>query len=395
MTKHTALHPVHEKLGAKFTDFGGWDMPLKYDKELEEHRAVREAVGVFDLSHMGEVRVTGPDAAAFLDHALVSRLSAVKVGKAKYSMICTADGGIIDDLITYVLADEEYLVIPNAGNAPAVAEALRERAEGFDVTLTDQTDDISLIAVQGPQAAAVMLEIVEAVTDAPEASGAGQTVQDAVGGLGYYAAFQGTVAGVPAIIARTGYTGEDGFEIFVENGTDGAQATAVWDAALAAGAPHGVRPCGLAARDTLRLEAGMPLYGNELSLQLTPVDAGLGILAATKSKEEFVGRDAIVRAKEEGTKQTLIGLVGEGRRAARGGYEIQDPAADAEGVRLGEVTSGALSPTLGHPVAMGYVAAEAAAEGGAASVGSTVTVDIRGKAHPYTVVALPFYTRQK
>lgn len=139
----------------------------------------------------------------------------------------------------------------------------------------------------------------------------------------------------------------------------------------------------------------MPLYGNELSLQLTPVDAGLGILAATKSKEEFVGRDAIVRAKEEGTKQTLIGLVGEGRRAARGGYEIQDPAADAEGVRLGEVTSGALSPTLGHPVAMGYVAAEAAAEGGAASVGSTVTVDIRGKAHPYTVVALPFYTRQK
>ncbi|MDN6509993.1 MAG: glycine cleavage system protein T, partial [Corynebacterium sp.] len=154
---------------------------------------------------------------------------------------------------------------------------------------------------------------------------------------------------------------------------------------------HAVRPCGLAARDTLRLEAGMPLYGNELSLQLTPVDAGLGILAATKSKEEFVGRDAIVRAKEEGTKQTLIGLVGEGRRAARGGYEIQD----AEGVRLGEVTSGALSPTLGHPVAMGYVAAEAAAEGGVASVGSTVTVDIRGKAHPYTVVALPFYTRQK
>ncbi|MEJ6549934.1 glycine cleavage system aminomethyltransferase GcvT [Corynebacterium sp. USCH3] len=391
MTKHTALHPVHETLGAKFTDFGGWDMPLKYDKELEEHRAVREAVGVFDLSHMGEVRVTGPDAAAFLDHALISRLSAVKVGKAKYSMICTADGGIIDDLITYVLADDEYLVIPNAGNAPAVAEALRERAEGFDVALTDQTDDISLIAVQGPQAAAVMLEIVEAVTDAPEASGAGQTVQDAVAGLGYYAAFQGTVAGVPAIIARTGYTGEDGFEIFVENGTDGAQATAVWDAALAAGEPHGVRPCGLAARDTLRLEAGMPLYGNELSLQLTPVDAGLGILAATKSKEEFVGRDAIVRAKEEGTTQTLVGLVGEGRRAARGGYEIQD----ADGNRLGAVTSGALSPTLGYPVAMGYVSADAAADGGAAAVGSTVTVDIRGKAHPYTVVALPFYSREK
>ena len=160
--------------------------------------------------------------------------------------------------------------------------------------------------------------------------------------------------------------------------------------AMAKAGELGGKPCGLACRDTLRLEAGMPLYGNELSLELTPVDAGLGILAATKSKDSFVGYDAIVAAKEEGTKQALIGLVGEGRRAARGGYEIQD----ADGHRLGEVTSGALSPTLGYPVAMGYVSADAAAEGGAAAVGSTVTVDIRGKAHPYTVVALPFYSRQ-
>ena len=403
--KHTALHPVHEALGAKFTDFGGWDMPLKYDKELEEHRAVREAVGIFDLSHMGEVLVTGPDAAAFLDHALVSRLSAVKVGKAKYSMICTEDGGIIDDLITYVLSnhddpegDPEYLVIPNAGNAPAVYEALVERAADFDVTLVNQTDDISLIAVQGPKAAAIMREIVHTVTDAPEASGASsedKSVDAAIDGLGYYAAFQGTIAGVPAIIARTGYTGEDGFEIFVSNEATGAAGTAgpqaVWETVLAAGEQHGIRPCGLAARDTLRLEAGMPLYGNELSRELTPVDAGLGILAATKSKDSFVGRDAIVEAKEKGTSQLLVGLVGEGRRAARSGYEIQD----AEGNRLGEVTSGALSPTLGHPVAMGYVTAEAAAEGGAAAEGAEVVVDIRGKSFPYTVVALPFYKRDK
>ncbi|KAH8260684.1 hypothetical protein KR044_012779, partial [Drosophila immigrans] len=404
--KETALHPVHAELGAKFTDFGGWDMPLKYGRELEEHRAVREAVGLFDLSHMGEVLVTGPDAAAFLDHALISRISAVKVGKAKYSMICREDGGIIDDLITYVLngpdGTTEYLVVPNAGNAPAVFAALTERAGDFNVTLVDRTADVSLIAVQGPQAAEVMLDIIDEVTDAPEASGAScaggtateDAVEAAVVGLGYYAAFRGTVAGVPAIIARTGYTGEDGFEIFVDNeatGVPGEAPAKVWGAALTVGESAGILPCGLAARDTLRLEAGMPLYGNELSLDLTPVDAGLGVLAATKSKDEFVGRDAIVTAKEQGTTQVRIGLAGEGKRAARGGYAILD----ADGNRLGEVTSGALSPTLGHPVAMGYVAADAVAEGGAASVGSTVTVDIRGKAYPYTVVELPFYSREK
>ncbi|WP_414120427.1 glycine cleavage system aminomethyltransferase GcvT [Corynebacterium nuruki] len=394
MSKETALHAVHEALGARFTDFGGWDMPLKYGKELEEHRAVREAVGVFDLSHMGEVRVTGPDAAAYLDHALISRISAVKIGKAKYSMICTADGGIIDDLITYHLGEDDYLVIPNAGNAPAVFAALTERAAGFDVTVTDRTDEISLIAVQGPKAADVMLQIIDEVTDAPEASGASSddnSVAAAVAGLGYYAAFAGTIAGVPALIARTGYTGEDGFEIFVGNGADGAAPKAVWDAVLAAGERDGVLPCGLAARDTLRLEAGMPLYGNELSRDLTPVDAGLGVLAATKSKDEFVGRDAILAAKEKGTTQIRIGLVGEGKRAARGGY----PILDADGNRLGEVTSGALSPTLGYPVAMGYVGTADVAEGGAAAEGATVTVDIRGKAYPYTVVALPFYAREK
>lgn len=391
MTKQTALHPVHAELGAKFTDFGGWDMPLKYDRELEEHRVVREGVGIFDLSHMGEVRVTGPDAAAFLDHALISRISAVKVGKAKYSMICREDGGIIDDLITYVLAPAEFLVIPNAGNAPAVFEALTERIGDFNVTLVDETDDMSLIAVQGPKAAQVMVSVVDSVTDAPEASGAGDTVESAISGLGYYAAFQGTVVGVPAVIARTGYTGEDGFEIFVRNdAARGAAPRLVWEAVMAAGASSGILPCGLAARDTLRLEAGMPLYGHELSLDLTPVDAGLGVLAATTSKDEFVGRDAIVTAKEQGTTQRLIGLAGEGRRAARGGYEIRD----ADGHRLGEVTSGALSPTLGHPVAMGYVTADAVHDGGPAAVGSTVFVDIRGKDFPYTVVALPFYSRQ-
>lgn len=388
--KHTALHQVHEQLGARFTDFGGWDMPLKYGKELDEHRAVRETVGVFDLSHMGEVEVSGPQAAEFLDYALISRLSAVKVGKAKYSMLCTEDGGIVDDLITYRLAEDDFLVVPNAGNAPRVAEALAQRAEGFDVTVVDQTAEKSLVAIQGPKAAEVMHAIVENVTDAPEASGATEDVRGAVDGLGYYAAFKGIVAGQPALIARTGYTGEDGFEIIVDN--DAAEQ--VWNIALAKATELDGLPCGLAARDTLRLEAGMPLYGNELNDELTPVDAGLGILAATKSKDSFVGRDAIVAAKEKGAARVLIGLQGEGRRAARSGYAVL--AGEGEDAQpIGEVTSGALSPTLGYPVAMAYVDKTATEEGGAATVGQTVQVDIRGKQYPYQVVEMPFYQREK
>lgn len=388
--KHTALHHVHEQLDARFTDFGGWDMPLKYGKELDEHRAVRENVGVFDLSHMGEVEVSGPQAAEFLDYALISRLSAVKVGKAKYSMLCTEDGGIVDDLITYRLADDDFLVVPNAGNAPRVAEALAQRAEGFDVTVVDQTADKSLVAIQGPKAAEVMHAIVENVTDAPEASGATEDVKGAVDGLGYYAAFKGIVAGQPALIARTGYTGEDGFEIIVDN--DAAEQ--VWNVALGKATELDGLPCGLAARDTLRLEAGMPLYGNELNDELTPVDAGLGILAATKSKDSFVGRDAIVAAKEKGAARVLIGLQGEGRRAARSGYAVL--AGEGEDAQpIGEVTSGALSPTLGYPVAMAYVDKAATEEGGAAAVGQTVQVDIRGKQYPYQVVEMPFYQREK
>lgn len=385
--KETALHKVHEKLGARFTDFGGWDMPLKYSSELDEHKAVRERVGVFDLSHMGEVRVKGKDAGAYLDYAFISKMSAVKIGKAKYSMICTESGGIIDDLITYRLGEDEFLVVPNAGNVANVVSAMMERASNFDVEVVNESDETSMVAVQGPKAAAVMHSIVENVANAPAASGAGESVEEAVEGLGYYAAFEGIVAGQPVIVARTGYTGEDGFEIIV--GNDGAES--VWTTVMDHATKFEGLPCGLACRDTLRLEAGMPLYGNELSLKLSPVDAGLGVLAATKSKESFVGRSAIVTAKEEGAQQKLIGLTGEGRRAARGGYEV---FAGGEQTAIGSVTSGALSPTLGHPVALAYVSTEAI-ESGAAAVGATVEVDIRGKRYNYTVVELPFYKREK
>ncbi|MBY0789372.1 glycine cleavage system aminomethyltransferase GcvT [Corynebacterium parakroppenstedtii] len=361
----TALHDVHEKLGARFTDFGGWDMPLKYGSELDEHKAVRTDAGIFDLSHMGEVRVSGPQAAEALDHALISRLSAVAVGKAKYSMMCTEDGTIIDDLITYRLADDEFLVIPNAGNAPTVASELVSRAESFDCTVADESSETSLIAVQGPNAERVL------------ASLPGADVRN-LAEVKYYAFFRGTVAGHDVIIARTGYTGEDGFEIFVPN----SGAHDVWAAVMDTDA---VTPCGLASRDTLRLEAGMPLCGHELDLSRTPVDAGLGVLAATKSKDAFVGRDAIVAAKKNGAARKLVGLKGDGRRAARAGYTVLT----SDDKEVGEVTSGALSPTLGYPVAMAYVDADVA------EPGTALSVDIRGKHYPYTVVQLPFYKRDR
>ena len=369
MAKTTALHGVHEKLGAHFTDFGGWDMPLKYASELAEHKAVREAAGIFDISHMGEIRVTGPQAAEFLDHALVGRISAVKEGKAKYSLIVAEDGGIIDDLITYHVSEGEYLVVPNAGNAAAVWDEFQSRSKGYDVELRNETEETSLIAVQGPRSEEILLAVGD----------------DAVSGwlpeLSYYAARRGVLAGHDVLIARTGYTGEDGFELYVPN----AEAEDLWGALLAAGEPLGLVPCGLAARDSLRLEAGMPLYGNELSREVTPVEAGLGGVVATKSKESFVGREVLAARKESGPLKRLVGLKGQGRRAARKGYTVLD----ADGKAVGEVTSGAPSPTLGYPVAMAYVSNDAA------EIGAELAVDLRGKAEPFTVVELPFYRREK
>ncbi|GAA3691001.1 glycine cleavage system aminomethyltransferase GcvT [Arthrobacter ginkgonis] len=370
--QQTSLHAEHAKLGASFTDFGGWDMPLKYGSELAEHRAVREAAGLFDLSHMGEVRVRGPQAAAFLNTALVGNLAAVKVGKAKYSLICNADGGIIDDLISYRRAEDEYLVVPNAGNAATVAAALAERAAGFDVEVADESSETSLVAVQGPAAAGILLGLV------PEDQRA------LVEGMPYYAADEATVAGIPVLLARTGYTGEDGFELYVPN----AQAPALWAALLEAGQPHGLIPAGLACRDSLRLEAGMPLYGNELSLESNPFEAGLGPVVSFKKEEYFVGRTALAAAKEAGTGtaagRRLVGLKGLGRRAGRGGYPVLK-----DGAVVGEVTSGQPSPTLGYPVALAYVDVEHTQQG------TALDVDLRGKAEPFEVVDLPFYKRQK
>ncbi|MGW3340478.1 glycine cleavage system aminomethyltransferase GcvT [Streptomyces sp. NPDC001009] len=366
--RRTALDAVHRSLGATMTDFAGWDMPLRYGSERDEHLAVRTRAGLFDLSHMGEITVTGPDAAALLNFALVGDLASVGVGRARYTMICRADGGILDDLIVYRLADAEYMVVANASNAQVVLDALTERAAGFDAEVRDDRDAYALLAVQGPESPGIL----KAVTDAD------------LDGLKYYAGLPGTVAGVPALIARTGYTGEDGFELFVKP----EHAAKLWQALLEAGTAAGLVPCGLSCRDTLRLEAGMPLYGHELTTELTPFDAGLGRVIKFGKEGDFVGREALAKAAERAEAQpprVLVGLIAEGRRVPRAGYSVV-----ADGAVIGEVTSGAPSPTLGKPLAIAYVDAAHAAPG---STG--VGVDIRGSHEPYEVVALPFYKRAK
>ncbi|MET8691146.1 glycine cleavage system aminomethyltransferase GcvT [Streptomyces bauhiniae] len=366
--RRTALDAVHRSLGATMTDFAGWDMPLRYGSERDEHQAVRTRAGLFDLSHMGEITVTGPEAAALLNYALVGDLASVGVGRARYTMICRADGGILDDLIVYRLAEHEYMVVANASNAQVVLDALTERAAGFDAEVRDDRDAYALLAVQGPESPGIL----KAVTDAD------------LDGLKYYAGLPGTVAGVPALIARTGYTGEDGFELFVKP----EHAPQLWEALLEAGATAGLVPCGLSCRDTLRLEAGMPLYGHELTTELTPFDAGLGRVVKFGKEGDFVGREALTQAAERAEARpprVLVGLIAEGRRVPRAGYAVV-----AGGEVIGEVTSGAPSPTLGKPLAIAYVDAAHAAPG---STG--VGVDIRGSHEPYEVVALPFYKRAK
>lgn len=377
--RRTALHGAHERLGARFTDFGGWSMPVRYASDTAEHHAVRRGAGIFDLSHMGEVEVTGPQAVAFLDHALVGVLSGIGVGRAKYSVIVDEDGRVLDDLITYRLGEERYLVVPNAGNQDTVVEVLRQRAEAFDVTVQDRGPETSLIAVQGPRA----LEVLRAT---------GLDPAEEVAGLKYYACAVARCGGVDVLAARTGYTGEDGFELYCAN----ADAETLWNALLATAEQLGtedapVQPAGLAARDSLRLEAGMPLYGHELSTEITPVEAGLGKLVevALRKKDEAgtrtVGHDALTAMLRSTPERTLIGLEGLGRKPIRAGYTV------LSGERtIGEVTSGLPSPTLGKPVAMALVATDALDE---VAAGTVSVQDARGRGVEVARTAMPFYTR--
>ncbi len=363
--RRTPLHDLHVELGARMVPFAGYEMPVQYNSILEEHRTVRTAVGVFDLSHMGEIEVTGEEAVAFLRYALVSDPGALEIGQAQYSMICQEGGGIIDDLIVYRRDDGRFWVVCNASNRAAVMEQLTvllERGD-FGAAIEDRSDRTALVAPQGPNAAALLADLTDIDLDA----------------IGNYRSAPGRVAGIECLVARTGYTGEDGFELFC----DARDARRLWEAVLAAGETRGARPCGLGARDTLRLEAGMPLYGNELSRETNPFEVNLGRVVKL-DKGEFIGRAALHAVQQSGPARKLIGLRMLDNAIPRSGYPVQ-----SEGRQVGHVTSGTLSPTLGDRIAMALVPAELA------GAGTAFEVVVRDRPYAAEQVKLPFYRRPR
>lgn len=356
--KQTAFTPIHERLGAKIVDFAGYAMPVQYSGIVEEHRRVREAVGLFDVSHMGEVEIRGKDALAFLQTITVNDVSRLSEGRVQYSAMCYASGGIVDDLLVYHLGDH-YMLVINASNTAKDIAWMRENLAG-DVVLTDRTDATSLLAVQGPRA----LETLQKLTRVRLES------------IPYYHSTRGDIADMEMLISRTGYTGERGFELYFPS--DPAAGERVWQAIMDAGKGAGIFPIGLGARDTLRLEMGFCLYGNDIDQTTHPLEAGLGWITRLE-KPGFNGKDALVKAKQDGLRRKLVGFTMDDRAFPRHGYVIQ-----AAGAPTGTVTSGTFSPILGKGIGMGYVGVAHA------KPGTHIDIMIRDHAVPATVTALPF-----
>ena len=355
--KRTPLYECHVEAGARLVDFAGWEMPVQYQGVIEEHRAVRTAAGIFDVSHMGEVRVQGPGAEAFLQCLTPNDVSKLAPGRAHYSGLLTDAGTYVDDLLIYRIGAEEFLVVVNASNADRDFEWIASRASGVQVT--NESDRWALIALQGPKAVEMLRPL------APPAA------MD----LKYYGFLQGEVAGRPALISRTGYTGEDGFELYVAPG----DAPAIWRRLLEAGA----LPAGLGARDTLRLEASMALYGHEIDESTTPFEAGLAWVVKM-NKGDFQGREALAAQQAEGPRRKLIGFEVQGRGIARQGHAVK-----WDGRAVGTVTSGTWSPTFEKAIGMAYVPVELAAPG------TPLEIDVRGKGLSAAIVEIPFYRRPK
>ncbi|HUO05364.1 MAG TPA: glycine cleavage system aminomethyltransferase GcvT [Candidatus Binataceae bacterium] len=365
--KRTVLFDLHQKLGAKMTVFGGYEMPVNYSGILAEHRAVRTAAGIFDLSHMGEFEASGPHSLRLLERAFTNSAARLTDGRAQYTIMCAPDGGTIDDLIVYRFGPEKYLLCVNASNIDIDREWLIE-LNGGRAKFEDQSGSTSLIAVQGPKAVEILSPLAAfPIADVPR-----------------FGFAQGKVAGIECIAARTGYTGEDGFEFFVEN----KHAPRLFEAILDAGASAGIKPIGLGARDTLRLEAALPLYGHELDRETSPLEAGLDIFV--KLGREFIGEAALAAQRAGGLAKKLIGIQpDDGKIIARQGCKLY-----CGGIAAGIVTSGTLAPSLGRPVAMAYAALDATG-GTPPPPGSKLDVEIRGRKIPATVVPLPFYRRPK
>ena len=363
MLKRTPLHAVHVAAGARMVPFGGWDMPVQYAGIIEEHRAVRARAGLFDVSHMGEVNLSGPGAVAFIQRLVTNDLSRIAVGHAMYTPMCTPEGGIIDDLLVYRLGEARLMAVVNAANTDGDLAWMRSHL-GRDVALTDVSAETALLALQGPRAPAILARLTREPVDL----------------IKYYWFREGVeVAGRRAIVSRTGYTGEDGFELYVA----AEDAVHLWQAILEAGKADGIQPAGLGARDTLRLEAGLLLHGNDMDTTTTPMEVGLSWTVKLQ-KGEFIGADVLRRQKAEGTSRRLSGFVLEDRAIARHGFPVL-----IDGRHAGVVTSGSFGPTVEKNIGLAFVPPSHA------SPGSRITVEIRGRAVPAAIVKTPFYTRPK
>ena len=362
MLKRTPFYDIHEQAGAKLIDFGGFEMPVQYDSIRKEHNAVREKVGMFDVSHMGEFYVTGEEALDLIQHITINDASKLVPGKAQYSAMCYEDGGIVDDLLVYMLDKNEYILVVNASNIEKDFEWV-DQNNSFDAELMNLSDHTCLLAVQGPKA----VETLQKLTDTDLSS------------IKFYTFELGTLAGYDDItLSATGYTGEKGFELYFNK--KNVDPDAIWNAIMEAGKEFGIEPCGLGARDTLRLEKGFALYGNDITKDTHPLEARMGWLTKL-DKGDFVGRDALLQAKKEGLQRKLMGLTIDDKRSIpRKGYTI----VDEEDNEIGFVTSGSRSITMGTNIAMGYVSVDYAEEG------KTVYVEIRNKKAEATVTKPPF-----
>jgi aminomethyltransferase len=370
--RKTALNAVHRQMGAKMIDFNGWDMPVEYPATIgcgiiNEHMAVRAGVGIFDVSHMGDIRLAGPQALAAVQHISMNDASRMAIGQAQYSALLYPQGTFVDDVIVHRLGEDEYLLVINAGTREKDFNWVRDNTRQFNCAVENLSDDFTQIAIQGPRAADTLQKLTDTDLNAVK----------------FYWLTHGTISGLKNIlIARTGYTAEDGFEIYIPS--DESTSARVWNEILKAGREFGAVPCGLGARNTLRLEGKLPLYGHEISDTINVWEAGLDRFCKME-KPEFVGRGALEKAKAAGLKRTLVGLEMIGRGIARDGYKVLDRA----GREIGYVTSGSPAPFLKKNIALAYVPPELAA------VGSTLNVEIRGQGVEATVVPTPFYKRPK
>ncbi len=362
--QRTPLHAFHVAHGGRFVDFAGWEMPVQYKSIIEEHKAVRSTAGLFDVSHMGEVDVTGPGAAAFLNQLVTNDVDALYPGRVLYSPMCRPDGGVVDDLLVYLHEPERYFLCINASNITKDLAWMREQAAGHDVTITDRSADYALLALQGPKAEAILQGLTGAKLPT----------------LRYYHFGEGTVAGIHCLISRTGYTGEDGFELYHAV----ADAPALAEALLQAGEAHGLQLAGLGARDSLRLEAGYPLYGHELDADLSPIAAGLGWTVKLKKAGGFIGAEALAAEKTAGDRRQVVYFRTGDRRIVRAGAEVLDAA----GGVVGRVLSGTMSPILGEAIGSAVVPAAAVDAGG-------LCVDVRGTKFTLQLVKPPFVELKK